>query len=265
MTHPAWGLYTELHPDTMEQIIAQHPVAIVPWGALEWHGSHLPLGMDGIAAQYVADQLVRCTGGVLLPMMWWPMTTLPHRFSLQIATSTMHVLIDDMLASLAKAGFRYVVLLSGHYAQGHEIELMNIARMAPERHGITVLTMPPGAVIDEDYLDHAGRWETAQTLALRPDLVRLDTLGPAPLHPREWAVLGADPRQASAAEGQQLLDAAVAGLASWVARMQLPDGVAQLTALYERRTANYQSYVDQYLRTSWEQALADWWQQRTQE
>lgn len=265
MTQPTWAHYAELHPDRLAAILADTPLAVVPWGALEWHGAHLPLGMDGIAAQYVAEQLVQRTGGVLLPMTWWPMTTLPHPFSLQVSTATMVALINDIFASLAKAGFRYVVLVSGHYAQGHEIELMNLASAAYDVHGLVVLTMPPAAAVNEDYLDHAGRWETAQTLALRPDLVRLDALGPEPLHPRDWAVLGEDPRRATRAEGQELLDAAVVGMADWVRRMQEPDGLTQLRTLYAQRIANYQGYVDGFLRTSWEQALADWWRQRTQE
>ena len=84
MTTVPWGRYTELHPDSLAEILTTHPLAILPWGALEWHGAHLPLGMDGIAAQYVADHVVTRSGGVLLPMTWWPMTTLPHRFSLAL-------------------------------------------------------------------------------------------------------------------------------------------------------------------------------------
>ncbi|MFM2308867.1 MAG: hypothetical protein RLY87_988 [Chloroflexota bacterium] len=263
MTTLPWGRYTELHPDRMEEILSTHPLAVLPWGALEWHGTHLPLGMDGIAAQYVADAVVQRTGGVLLPMTWWPMTTLPHRFSLALKTATLLQMLEDMYESLARAGFRQVLLISGHYAQGHEIELMKSAQHAYERHGLLVLTLPPAAVVNEDFLDHAGRWETAQTLALRPDLVRLDRLGPAPLHPREWAVLGEDPRIGNAAEGQKLLDDAVSGIVSWVDQMRQADGFAFIQALYARRIAGYAGYAEAFLQTSWEQALNDWWRQRT--
>ena len=263
MTTPHWGRYTELHPDTLAAILATQPLAILPWGALEWHGPHLPLGMDGIAAQYVAEHVVQRTGGVLLPMTWWPMTTLPHRYSLAVKTSTFVAMVHDMLDSLAGAGFHAVVLISGHYAQGHEIELMKLAQATYERCGLKVLTLPPGAVVNEDYLDHAGRWETAQTLALRPDLVRLDALGDAPLHPRDWAVLGEDPRLATAHDGQQLLEAAIDGIVKLVARMQADDGMTVINALYAQRMGGYASYAERFFRTSWEQALNDWWRQRT--
>jgi hypothetical protein len=135
--------------------------------------------------------------------------------------------------------------------------------LAYEKYGLLVLTLPPAAVVNEDYLDHAGRWETAQTLAIRPDLVRLDALGPAPLHPRDWAVLGQDPRLARAAEGQQLLDDAVTGIVRWIERLRQPDASAFLQELYTRRTDGYAAYAAAYHRTSWEQALNDWWRQHT--
>ena len=93
--------------------------------------------------------------------------------------------------------------------------------------------------------------------------MRLDRLGPAPLHPRDWAVLGEDPRLASAAEGQKLLEDAVVGIVQWVEQMRQADGSAFLEALYARRIAGYAGYADAFLQTSWEQALNDWWRQRT--
>ncbi|MFM7677266.1 MAG: hypothetical protein ACKO83_00300 [Roseiflexaceae bacterium] len=45
MSTPRWGRYTDLHPDALAQILAHTPIAVLPWGALEWHGAHLPLGM----------------------------------------------------------------------------------------------------------------------------------------------------------------------------------------------------------------------------
>ena len=149
MTQHKWGHYTELHPDTLANILTATPIAVLPWGAIEWHGAHLPLGMDGIAAQYVAEHVVQRTGGVLLPMTWWPMTTLPHRFSLAVKTATFVAMVNDMLDSLAGAGFHTVILISGHYAQGHEIELMKIALAMYEKSGLQVLTLPPAAISRE--------------------------------------------------------------------------------------------------------------------
>ncbi|HEU5102944.1 MAG TPA: creatininase family protein, partial [Roseiflexaceae bacterium] len=110
-----WGRYAELRPEQLETIMAVAPVAYVPWGALEWHGPHLPFGLDGFTAEGVAERVVQRTGGVLLPTTWWPITALPHRYSLSIGSDVIQALWDGIFAELARAGFRLVVLLSGHY------------------------------------------------------------------------------------------------------------------------------------------------------
>ena len=43
--------YAELTPEQLEKRWSEKPLAIIAWGALEWHGSHLPLGLDGIVAE----------------------------------------------------------------------------------------------------------------------------------------------------------------------------------------------------------------------
>lgn len=259
-----WGRYAELRPEQLEAIVAQTPVAYVPWGALEWHGPHLPFGLDGMTAEGVAERVVERTGGVLLPTTWWPITALPHRFSLSIKSEIVQALWDGILAELARAGFRLVVLLSGHYAQGHELVLMDAAEHAIAAHGMLVLAVPPMALVDEEMLDHAAHWETALLMALRPRLVALDTLGEPPLHPATSAVLGADPRRATAGQGESALRLATERLAAAVERLLNQGGPDVLRELYARRRAAYQQYVDRYFRGSWEEAIAAWWGEKSQ-
>ncbi|MFO7170243.1 MAG: creatininase family protein [Chloroflexota bacterium] len=260
---PPWGRYAELRPAELEAILAAAPVAYVPWGALEWHGPHLPLGLDGFTAEGVAERVAQRTGGVLLPTTWWPITALPHRFSLSIASEVVQALWDGILAELARAGFRVVVVLSGHYAQGHELVLMDAAEHAMARHDLLVLAVPPLALVDEQMLDHAALWETAQLLALRPRLVDLSALDGAELRPAEHAVLGDDPRGATPGQGESALALATERIALSVQAL-LEHGTADvLRELYARRRAAYRSYVERYFRGSWEEAIQEWWRERT--
>jgi creatinine amidohydrolase len=261
-----WGRYTELRPQQLEAIIADAPIAYVPWGALEWHGPHLPFGLDGFTAETVAERAVRRTGGVLLPTTWWPITALPHRFSLSIHSEVIQALWDGIFAELARAGFRIVVLLSGHYAQGHELVLMDAAEHAIATHGLLVLAVPPLALVDEEMLDHAAHWETAQLLALRPQLVALDTLDGldmGQLHPASSAVLGKDPRRATPTQGESALALATERITICVGALMAHAGPDVLRELYARRRAGYQSYVDHYFQGSWEDAIQAWWSDRT--
>ena len=256
---PAWGRYAELRPDELERIIATTPIAYVPWGALEWHGPHLPFGLEGFTAEGLAERVIRRTGGVLLPTTWWPITALPHRFSLSIQSDVIQALWDGVFAELARAGFRLVVLLSGHYTEGHELVLMDAAEHAMAEHGILVLAVPPLALVDEGMLDHAGHWETALMLALCPRLVDLGALAPAPLQPASSAVLGADPRRATIGQGESALRLATERVAAGVCSLMQRGSIDVLRELYARRRAGYQQYVDRDFRGSWEEAIATWW------
>jgi creatinine amidohydrolase len=254
---PRWGHYAELRPDQLEAIIAATPVAYVPWGALEWHGPHLPLGLDGITASAVAERAVQRTGGVLLPVTWWPITALPHRFSLSIPTDVVQALWDSILAELARVGFRVVVVLSGHYAQGHELVLMDAAEHAMAQHRLLVLAVPPLALVDEQMLDHAALWETAQLLALRPRLVDLAALDGRTL------VLGEDPRAATSGQGESALALATERIAISVGTLLAGGSPDVLRELYARRRAAYRSYTERYFRGSWEEAINAWWREKT--
>lgn len=262
MSAPAWGRYAELHVEQLEAIMAAAPVAYLPWGALEWHGPHLPLGVDGITAEAVAERVVRRTGGVLLPTTWWPITALPHRLSLSIPTEVVRALLDAILAELARAGFSVVVILSGHYAQGHELVLMDAAEHALAAHGLLTLAVPPLALVDEQMLDHAAQWEVAQLLAIQPRLVHLEALDHIVLHPAHTAVLGDDPRGATAGQGEAAIALATERLASVVQTLLRGDSVESLQQLYTTRRAGYARYVEQYFRGSWEEAIDRWWRER---
>lgn len=262
-TPPTWGRYAELRPSELEQIIAAMPIAYLPWGTLEWHGPHLPLGLEGFTAEALAERVAQRTGGVLLPTTWWPITALPHRFSLSIQSEVIQSLWDGIFAQLACAGFRMIVLLSGHHAEAHELVMMDAAEHAMAEHGILVLAVPPLALVDERMLDHAAHWQTALMLALRPRLVDLSVLGPMPLDPATTAVLGDDPRRATAGQGESALRLATERLAVGVQSLVQHGGPSVLRELYARRRARYQEYVDRYFQGSWEEAVEVWWAERT--
>jgi creatinine amidohydrolase len=257
-----WGRYAELRPAALEAIVAAMPVAYVPWGALEWHGPHLPFGLDGFTAEALAERAARRTGGVLLPTTWWPITALPHRFSLSIHSQVVQALWDGIFAELSRAGFRVVVLLSGHYAQGHELVLMDAAEYAIATYGLQVLAVPPMALVDEEMLDHAAHWETALLMAIRPRLIDLDMLPPGPPRPASSAVLGEDPRRATSTQGEAALALATDRIVASVGALLSHSGSDVLRELYARRRAGYQRYVERYFRGSWEDAILAWWHER---
>jgi creatinine amidohydrolase len=248
--------YTESFPSDLDAAWARGAPAILPIGALEWHGAHLPLGLDGLVAERFAADLAERVAGVLLPILYTPMTTLPHRHSLQVPAEAFRSIIDSTLAGLYTSGARTIAIVSGHYAQGHMVQLYEAAMMAMEDLELArVLAASPLELLDDpDLLDHAGRYETSQLLYLRPDLVRLDHL-PESSKPKVDAVLGSHPSGASAEEGRELFARA---MESWVKSLSL--NPSRLAEWYGARFDSYQPYVDAYFRGSWEDAIHAWWE-----
>lgn len=240
--------YAELTPRTLAECWRRGMPAIVPIGALEWHGEHLPLGTDGLIVEYFAGLLF----GVQLPVLYVPITTLPHKDSLDVPTEAAIAVWESTVDGLVRSGARSIVLLTGHYAQGHVIELYRLANRAMRRHvGVRVFAGSPlEPLADDSLLDHAGRWEAAQMLVCDPDLVR-------PCEDFE-AVLGEDPNRATEVDGDQIFKRALDAWTSWLSSAT-PES---LIAHHESREQAYSSYVERFYRESWEQAICDWWSAR---
>jgi len=253
--------YAELLPDELARLWRDRPIACCPWGALEWHGPHLPLGLDGLVAERFAERLVDRAGGVLLPTVWLPITTLPHIFSISIHTEVVKGIWRNLLGELHRAGARLVCLISGHYAQGHEIELYKASMEAMQSHpDFFVLSATPLEILGrEDYLDHAGRWETAQLMSVRPDLVHLQKF-PGMLGAKQVAVLGADPREAQSEEGEAVTREALDAWAGWIDRLLQERDQTPLFEFYESRIAAYGDYLRRFYSGSWEDAIQKWWE-----
>ncbi len=250
--------YTDLRPHELTDRLERFPVAIAPWGALEWLGPHLPFGLDGLVAEAFGEQLAARTGAVLLPTTYLPITPLPHPQSIPFRAEVVRGTWEDLFLGLGGAGFQLVCLISGHYAQGHEIVLAEVAEWITRERGARVLAGTPLALLDDTaLLDHAGLWETSQLLAIRPDLVDLEALPSGSELP--VAILGRDPRSATADKGQAVIDRAIEAWSGWIQRLLSEDDPQRLYDLYSERRSSYQSYVEQYYDGSWEKALQAWW------
>lgn len=253
--------YTDLRPHELTERLESFPVAIAPWGALEWHGPHLPFGLDGLVAEAFSEQLAARAGAVLLPTTYLPLTTLPHTQSIPFRAEVVRAAWEDLFLGLGAAGFQLVCLVSGHYAHGHEIVLAEVAERVTRERGPRVLAGTPLALLgDPSLLDHAGLWETSQLLATRPELVDLNALRPEiELSAGEVAVLGQDPRAATAEKGQAVMKRAIEAWAGWIERLQASDDPQPLYDLYSARRSTYQGYIDRYYEGSWDRALQAWW------
>jgi len=252
-------IYAELNPSELTKFWGEGAPAIVPWGALEWHGNHLPSGLDGMLAEHFGRVLAEKVSGVCLPAIWLPITTIPNVASQSIQTETLRAILDDVIAGLVMSGVRKIALITGHCAQGHLAELYEAALRGMDDHeGVLIFAGAQLQLLSRpETMDHAARYETSQLLAIRPDLVNLDMLPPE-IVPQRDCVLGEDPRLASAEEGRLLIEQAAEAWAQWI----MVADFASLAKFYRHAFDEIQAYVDTYFTGSWDEALAKWWAER---
>ena len=166
---------------TFERRLAANPLVIVPVGALEAHGPHLPLGADQIQAEATALALAERVDALVAPTVPYGSAPGARRFpgtvSLSIAQLEVHV--TGVLSELARSGARRLLVLSGHGERGHMAALREAADNVMQTHPGTRIVV----LCDYEFVyelrgkespasdGHAGLLETSRVMALAPGLV----------------------------------------------------------------------------------------------
>jgi mycofactocin system creatininase family protein len=231
-------------PQVAAAVEAGVTTAILPLGATEQHGPHLPLATDTIRAAALAARLAeRLPGALVAPALPVGCSDEHAGFAglLSLDAATLAAVVVDCARRMAGWGVRRLVVLSAHGGNGRALALA-AERLRRELPGLDVwlpgeLTAPGDAtlaVAADDAVPpeavgiHAGEGETSELLCLRPELVHmadaaagycgdmaaiipaLERHGLRPVTPN--GVLG-DPAAADAARGARYLDACAAALA----------------------------------------------------
>jgi creatinine amidohydrolase len=192
----------ELDPAGIEARLAEKPALVLALGTIEWHSHHLPLGLDLLKAQAIAERAARQADAVLAPPVWWAAGGVPQPYTLRLPAAVTEPPLTAALQGLAEMGFRAIALVNGHYGLENSIA---VRRAALATTNATVVPLADYELLTDLGAtgDHAGIWETSLLLPVRPDLVHLDRAGELP------GVIGDDPRGAATAElGEQGLETA---------------------------------------------------------
>lgn len=178
-------------------------VALWALGAIEEHGPHLPLATDVYVPtaqlrqvqQKLAAQKI---SSVVVPAYYWGVNNVTGAFpgSIHIRPEIMVELMTDVFSSMARAGFKEIFCITGHYDAAHGRAVIEAVRRAnragtikahfvvPKPLGVRLglregeagfLLIEPSTGPAPAHADlHAGEGETSAVLAIAPDLVRKD-------------------------------------------------------------------------------------------
>ena len=107
--------------------LAATKTVLIPFGATEEHGSHLPLGTDTFQAADVCRLLAGQRKLFVAPAVAYGVcrSTGDHPGTVSITTETLKALAIDLVRSFYRQGLRNVVLLSGHAGGTHNAALLD--------------------------------------------------------------------------------------------------------------------------------------------
>jgi creatinine amidohydrolase len=149
--------------------------AILPCGAIEQHGPHLPLDVDYFDADYLARKVAEACADPK------PFVLPPSEFkgTICVTNNALSALIYDIGMSLAHNGIKKLVILNGH---GDNAPTLNNAAQMINRDAKIFVCVETGETSDVDLYNlihthndiHAGEIETSTSLAIRPELVDME-------------------------------------------------------------------------------------------
>lgn len=157
--------------------------AILPIGACEYHGPHLPYGTDNVAAETFAEAFARELGQTLvLPTISYGVSPhhLPWSWTMSLRPETLGAIIRDIAESLLHHGIRKLVLLSAHDSNPQVAN--SAARSLSQDHDMTVAIFSGWQARARVALegqwdidpDHGGQSEMSIVLYGAPETARLD-------------------------------------------------------------------------------------------
>jgi creatinine amidohydrolase len=168
----------------VRDLVARDPIALVPVGALEAHGPHLPLATDVVIAEGICRRAAAALARpvAVAPAVVYSVAEYAAGFAGTVAlgadAAAAHV--QGVVDGLRRTGFARVCLVNAHLDPAHVAVLRRVRGAALvdclEKRFARTLTdeFKRGAC-------HAGSYETSLVLAERPELVRDVRRGLAPL------------------------------------------------------------------------------------
>jgi creatinine amidohydrolase len=185
------------HPEARALARDPRTVVLLPLGAVEQHGPHLPLSVDWLGAEEIARRIAPPLrrGGyrpVLAPALPYGVSTLAVDWcgTVSLSRATLRRVIVEIVRALASHGFRRVVLTNYQADPDHLRAMAGAVRELGRSRRVQVLVagFSPGPSANDPMLSprvralmrspapdfewHSGELETAFMLSLAPRLVR---------------------------------------------------------------------------------------------
>jgi creatinine amidohydrolase len=177
-------LWEELSWVEIENYLKEVDTVILPCGAIEQHGPHLPVDIDYYDAKYLSYKVAEACADpkpLVLPTIPFGVSYHHEDFkgTLSVTNNALSLFVYDLGMSLAKNGVKKIIIINGH---GDNAPTLHYAAQMINRDAKIFVCVDTGETSDVDISKltdtandiHAGDIETSTTLAIRPEMVQMD-------------------------------------------------------------------------------------------
>jgi creatinine amidohydrolase len=239
-------------------------VCIIPFGCLERHGDHLPLGTDTFLARELVKRAVVNEPAVIFPpdFFGWIHDGKHRPGALALNSDLLMGLLDNSCEEIARNGMRKIIILNAHGGnnsflnyfismqqekkRSFQVYLLNISYWFPNPE-------EKANLVDRTCGGHADEFETCMMLASRPELVHMDTIKAVtePLdslnHLQSMTIawgwfsrwpdhMSGDPTLASVAKGENIMDFVIPKIAAAIKTIREDETMEKIQQDYFRQS-----------------------------
>jgi len=183
MTYPSTPTRTprrikEMRPDDIRSTIGADPRLIIPVGACEQHGKHLPLGTDTLIVEHLADDLSAEFGICVAPTLEYGVNVATERGfpgNASLRKKTLHRMLNDLLDTWESTGVMEFILLTAHEHDPHQEALATVITTKARVRVVDVFAIDFRELLEgQSEPMHGDEVDTSLMLYLAPNLVRMD-------------------------------------------------------------------------------------------
>jgi creatinine amidohydrolase/Fe(II)-dependent formamide hydrolase-like protein len=166
----------EMAPAEVERCFARRPALILPVGSTEQHGAHLPLGIDTILVERLADDLSARFGVANRD---------PHRplpGSAPLGRKTLHRLMNELVEAWELgSGVQEFIIITAEGHEAHQEALSTLLVKNAKVQVVDIFSLDFGSLLERPGIPaHGGELDTSLLMHLAPRLVRMEVAEDTP-------------------------------------------------------------------------------------
>lgn len=167
----------ELTPGKVAEIVTGDPRLIVPVGTCEQHGPHLPIGVDTIMVERLADDLSATYGVLRAPTVEYGVNVDSERGfvgNASLRKKTLHRMLNDLLDAWEDTGIYEFILLTAHAHDPHQEALATLITTEARVRVVDIFDVNIGDLLEgQTEPMHGDEVDTSIMLHLAPELVQM--------------------------------------------------------------------------------------------